>query len=131
MEAPDFLGLAEVLELHQDQIRRYGGHPGIRDIDLLKSVLAMPRAGMGEQYFHADIIEMAAAYLYHIIRNHPFSDGSKRTGAISATVFLDLNGLEVDGSERDFERLVRRIAEGKADKEEINGFLRQRVKPAE
>lgn len=49
MAEPVFLTLAEVIEIHQDQIRRYGGNPGIRDLDLLKSALAMPRAGMGEQ----------------------------------------------------------------------------------
>jgi death on curing protein len=127
MGEPDFLSLGEVLEIHQDQIQRYGGHPGIRDIDLLRSALAMPKAGMGEQYFHADLIEMASAYLFHIVRNHPFNDGNKRTGAVSAIVFLILNGLDLDADEKEFEKLVRRVAEGKADKEDISGFLRLRV----
>ena len=128
MAEPSFLTLAEVLEIHQDQMRRYGGRPGMRDLDLLKSALAIPQAGMGEEYFHADIIEMAAAYLFHIIRNHPFIDGNKRTGTVSALVFLALNGIEIEAEEAEFERLVRKVAEGKADKNDIAGFLRSRIR---
>jgi death-on-curing protein len=124
MAEPVFLTLADVLEIHQDQLRRYGGSPGTRDLDLLKSALAMPQAGMGEEYFHADIVEMAAAYLFHIVRNHPFTDGNKRTGTVASLVFLMLNGIEVDAEEAEFEQLVRRVAEGKAGKTDIAVFLR-------
>ena len=79
---PIFLSLAEVLEIHRDQIERYGGDPGIRDLDLLQSALAIPAAGFGGQYLHNDLYEMAAAYLFHITQNHPFVDGNKRTGAV-------------------------------------------------
>ncbi|HEU4394714.1 MAG TPA: Fic family protein, partial [Planctomycetota bacterium] len=72
---PDFLGLDEVLEIHRDQIARYGGRPGVRDMGLLESALAMPRAGAAGQWFHADLHEMAAAYLFHIAQNHPIVDG--------------------------------------------------------
>ena len=82
MTEPVFLGLDEVLEIHNDQIKRYGGDTGIRDIDLLKSAIAMPAAGFGGDYFHTDIYEMAAACLFYIIRNHPFIDGNGRTGKI-------------------------------------------------
>ena len=122
MAEPVFLTLADVLEIHQDQLRRYGGGLGTRDLDLLKSALAMPQAGMGEEYFHADIVEMAAAYLFHIVRNHPFTDGNKRTGTVAALVFLMLNGIEVDAEEDEFEQLVRGVAEGKAGKNDIAVF---------
>ncbi len=128
MAAPLFLTLAEVLEIHQDQLRLYGGRSGIRDLDLLKSAMAMPQAGMGEEYFHADIMEMAAAYLFHIVRNHPFIDGNKRTGIVAALVFLELNGIEIEAEEEGLERLVRRVAESGADKNDIAGFLRSRAR---
>jgi death-on-curing protein len=128
MAAPVFLTLAEVLEIHQDQLNRYGGRSGIRDLDLLKSALAMPQAGMGEEYFHADIVEMAAAYLFHIVRNHPFIEGNKRSGAVAALVFLMLNGIEIEADETEFEHLVMRVAEGRADKTDIAAFLRSRAK---
>lgn len=78
--------------MHRDSMKpRYGGNPGIRGLDLFKSALAMPRAGMREEYFHAVIAEMIAAYLFHIVKNHPFTGGNKRTGTIAALVFLELN----------------------------------------
>lgn len=128
MAEPIFLTLGEVLEIHQDQLQRYGGSPGMRDIDLLKSALAMPQAGVSGEYFHKDALEMAAAHLFHIIRNHPFVDGNKRTGAVAALVFLALNGMEVDAEEAEFEQLVRSIAEGKAEKHDIVAFLRSHSK---
>ncbi len=83
-----FLTLDEVIEIHRDMIERYGGSFGIRDEGLLESAVAMPQAGFGEQYLHADVFEMAAAYLFHIVRNHPFVDGNKRTGAWPRSPFL-------------------------------------------
>lgn len=122
---PDFLSLAEVLEIHRDQIERYGGKTGIRDLGLLQSALAMPAAGFGGRYLHGDLFEMAAAYLFHIVRNHPFVDGNKRTGAVAALVFLFLNGMEIEASEDIFEQTVRAVAEGKMDKSAIAGFFRE------
>jgi len=84
LKGPVFLGLGEVMEIHRDQIERYGGRPGIRDMGLLQSAVSMPAVGFGDYYLHSDIYEMAGAYLFHIIRNHPFVDGNKRTGAIAA-----------------------------------------------
>ena len=125
MKEPLFLGLDEVIEIHRDQIERYGGHPGIRDLELLKSAVAMPSAGVGEDYLHADIYEMAAAYLFHIARNHPFVDGNKRTGAVAAMVVLLLNGKEIRADEGSFEEIVRSVAEGKADKTAAAEFFRR------
>jgi death on curing protein len=124
LREPDFLGLDEVIEIHHDQIKRYGGHPGIRDIELLKSAIAMPAARFGGDYLHTDIYEKAAAYLFHIVRNHPFIDGNKRTGAVAAVVFLMINGIEVDADEDSFGRMVLLAAEGKMDKAAIAQFFR-------
>lgn len=125
MKKPLFLGLDEIIEIHRDQIQRYGGHEGIRDTELLQSAVAMPAAGFEEHYLHADIFEMAAAYLFHIIRNHPFMDGNKRTGAVAAAVFLVLNGKELHAGEESFEKMVRSVAEGKADKAAASAFFRK------
>lgn len=122
---PVFLGLDEVIEIHSNQIARYGGSPGIRDIELLQSAIAMPAAGYSGDYLHADICEMAAAYLFHIIRNHPFVDGNKRTGAVAALVFLIMNGFELHASEDSFEAMVRLVAEGKMDKAKAASFFRK------
>lgn len=121
---PVFLSLGDALEIHRDQIERYGGDLGVRDRGLLESALAMPCAGFGGQYLHEDIHAMAAAYLFHIVKNHPFVDGNKRAGAIAAYVFLRLNGVKLDAPEPAYERLVLAVAEGRADKAEIAGFFR-------
>jgi len=123
--SPVFLNLAEVLEIHRDQIERYGGQPGIRDLGLLQSALAMPAAGFGGRYLHEDLFEMAAAYLFHIARNHPFVDGNKRTGAVAALVFLSLNDIEIEAEEDSFEQTVSAVVEGKSGKADVAAFLRE------
>jgi len=122
---PVFLSLAEVVEIHRDQIERYGGQAGIRDLGLLQSALAMPGAGFGGKYLHSDLIEMAAAYLFHIVQNHPFVDGNKRTGTVAGIVFLSLNGIELEADETQLEQLVIDVAKGKAGKSAVADFLRR------
>ncbi|MGH2374185.1 MAG: type II toxin-antitoxin system death-on-curing family toxin [bacterium] len=122
---PLFLGLDEVLEIHRDQIERYGGAAGVRDMRLLESALAMPMAGYGNQYFHADTYEMAAAYLFHIVQNHPFVDGNKRTAAAAALVFLELNGMKVSVTNEALVRAVIEVAEGRLQKSGVAVFLRK------
>src|SRR5207248_2376813 len=78
MKDPRFLTLDEVLAIHSDQVRQYGGSGGIRDVGLLSSALAMPRASFGGQYLHPSLHEMAAACLFHLVQNHPFIDGNER-----------------------------------------------------
>jgi death-on-curing protein len=126
---PKFLNLAEVLAIHSDQITRYGGAPGIRDIDLLKSALGIPPATYGGEFLHADIIEMAAGYLFHLGKNHPFVDGNKRVGAVAALVFLDLNGFEFHASEDDFAEMVLAVARGEMSKSQVAVFIRNCSKP--
>ena len=87
----EFLSVEDVLLLHADQVNLYGGDHGVRDPGLLESAVAQARASFGGEYLHTDILEMAAAYLYHIVQSHPFVDGNKRTGLIAALAFLDLN----------------------------------------
>ena len=123
-EDPVFLTLGEVIEIHRDQIERYSGDPGIRDLVLLQSALATPVAGFGGRYLHTDLFEMAAAYLFHITQNHPFVDGNKRTGAVASLVFLALNDIEIDADEEEFEKTVIGVAEEKIDKAAVAEFFR-------
>ncbi len=85
----------------------------------------MPAAGFGGKYLHSDLIEMSAAYLFHIVQNHPFLDGNKRTGTVAAVVFLSLNGIELEADEAQLEKLVFDVAQGKAGKNTIADFLRK------
>ncbi len=120
-----FLSLAEALEIHQDQIVRYGGESGIRDTNLLKSALAMPAATFDNSYLHTDVFEMAAAYLFHIVKNHPFIDGNKRVGAVAALVFLSLNGYDFIAPSGALFDFVISLASGEHTKAETAVFIRQ------
>lgn len=92
---PLFLTLAEVIDIHNDQIRRYGGVDGARDLGLLESAISIPQAGFGGRLLHTSLFEMAAAYAYHISENQPFVDGNKRTALASALIFLEMNGIPI------------------------------------
>ena len=120
-----FLSTEMVQRIHEDQIQRYGGSLGVRDIGLLESAVAMPQAGFGGQYLHTDLFEMAAAYLFHLVKNHPFVDGNKRAGAMTAYAFLELNGCSVDAPEKEFGNLTLSVAEGKTSKSAVAEFLRK------
>ncbi len=122
--SPTFLTLDDVLEIHRDQLARYGGAAGVRDLGLLQSAVAQPRATFGGQFLHADLFEMAATYLFHLVQNHPFVDGNKRVGAVAALVFLRLNDQDVQATNLELESLVLSIAQGKADKAAIATFIR-------
>jgi death on curing protein len=122
---PLFLDLEEVLEIHHDQIERYGGREGVRDLGVLQSALAMPQAGSSTQYYHTDLFEMAGAYLFHIVKNHPFVDGNKRTGITAALVFLEMNGIEVRATNEALLRIVLAVAEGTLGKSGIAEFFRK------
>ena len=93
MQYPLFLTLAEVVEIHSDQLKRYGGQAGVRDFGLLESALARPEASFAGEWLHKNLHEMAAAYAYHLCQSYPFIDGNKRTGLACALVFLELNDL--------------------------------------
>ncbi|OQW46288.1 MAG: death-on-curing protein [Nitrospira sp. HN-bin3] len=122
---PLFLTFEEVGEIHRDQIERYGGTVGIRDDGLLESALAAPQAGFGGHYLHGDLFEMASAYLFHLVQNHPFLDGNKRVGAATALAFLVLNGVETNIPNPVLVQEVLSVAQGKMDKPAIAAFFRE------
>lgn len=119
-----FLTLTEVIEIHKDQIERYVGSAGIRDMNLLSSSVAMPSASFSGEFLHKDIYEMAAAYAFHICQNHPFVDGNKRTALAAALVFLELNGITIlDPKGKLFDAMIS-LASGKLSKSEFADILR-------
>lgn len=124
-----FITLEEVLELHQEVIALDGGAQGVRDIGLLTSAVEMPRAMFGGIYLHPTIFEQAAAYLFHIIGNHAFVDGNKRTGVLVTLAFLSLNGIELVENSHTLERFVIEVAQRGHAKREIAIFLETLVVP--
>jgi len=129
MKQPAFLSLDEVLALHADQIERYGGTPGVRDLGLVQSALATPRASFGGAWLHGTLAEMAAAYLYHLVKNHAFVDGNKRTGLAVTIAFLGLNDRWLEAVPDELVDLVLGVAEGDVSKADVAVFLQAHVEP--
>jgi prophage maintenance system killer protein/DNA-binding phage protein len=97
---PVFLDVEDVLLIHEEQLRRYGGSLGLRDRGLLESAVAMPRATASGELLHENLFAMAAAYAFHIAQNQPFVDGNKRTGLLAAGFDAFLEGKLRDSAFR-------------------------------
>jgi death-on-curing protein len=110
--------------LHDIAIAEYGGSNGVRDMNLLESAIAQPSMFLFGQYVHNDIFHMAAAYSFHIIKNHPFVDGNKRTGIVSALAFLERNGIIMPDDFSSLYNFALEIASSKLDKEQIAEFYK-------
>lgn len=113
---PRFLTLVEILDAHEIAIARHGGASGVRDQGSLESALAMPEQSFGGDFAHTFPFEMAAAYAFHIAKNHPFVDGNKRTAFTAATLFLWMNGWRLEATEADAEQVVLDLVTNKIDK---------------
>jgi death-on-curing protein len=109
----------EVMIIHADQIRRFGGLLGVRDRHGFEAALARPQAGFGDQEFYPTLSQKAAALLHGLVKNHPFVDGSKRTGFLAARVFLAVNGVKIASSDDEDYELVIAVAEGRMEVDEI------------
>ena len=124
MDAPLFLTLAEVVEVHTDQITRYGGQDGVRDFGLLESALAQPEASFAGEWLHPGLYDMASAYAYHLCQHHPFIDGNQRTALACALVFLELNGISLRDPKSVLRAAILRVASGNMNKPTLAAFLR-------
>lgn len=126
---PLFLSLDEVLEIHAQQIERYGGSAGIRDPAGLESAIATPQATFGGEFLHRTIPAMAAAYLFHLCQNHAFIDGNKRVGANAAITFLLMNDWEPTFDETELVDLVLAVASGGMKKQDLINAFESRCRP--
>lgn len=119
-----FFTVEQVIEIHNAFLEDHGGLSGIRDKGLLVSAVEIPKASMFREHLHKTIYDKAAAYLFHIVQNHPFNDGNKRTGALTTILFLEENGIKIAFSDKDYEEFVVSVAQGEKNKEEIAYFLK-------
>ena len=114
-----------VKAIHREVLQAHGGSAGIRDEGLLDSAVAAPQATMMGKPMFSEPVEVAAAYLFYLCRNHPFIDGNKRTALATCLVFLSENGyliqekLDVDA----WEELVLDVAASQIDREETTKRL--------
>lgn len=112
--------------VHDEQLREHGGLPGIKDENALEAALARPINK--KAYERPDVFELAAAYLFGITRNHPFSDGNKRTGWLAAYAFLRLHAYQLEASNAEAVVFVLSVAAGEISEENVAAFLRDRSK---
>ena len=121
-----FLTVDQVLAIHRRVISEFGGNPAVLNEGLLESAVAMAPAQFGGRFLHKDGAAIAAAYLYHICRGHPFLDGNKRTALAAAGVFLMANGIQVKATQKELEQITLSVAEGTASKADAIAFFRDR-----
>ncbi len=114
-----------VLIIHADLLQRYGGQPGLRDLKLLDSALAQPKMTFGGKYVHKTLFQKAAAYGYHVCKNHPFVDGNKRVAFVLMDIFLQKNGWEIVAHEEEAYSLMMTLASGKLTKAQLTLWLKE------
>ena len=117
-----------VCEIHDEALKNFGGLRGIRDEALLASAVFAPQSSFGGRSPYTDLIDIAAAYLFYLCRNHPFLDGNKRTAMAAAIVFLRLNKFSPVADSKKWEELVLDVAASKIDREQTTRRLRKLVR---
>ncbi|MDR2982369.1 MAG: type II toxin-antitoxin system death-on-curing family toxin [Puniceicoccales bacterium] len=127
MVTPDncfYLTIGAVRQIHVCAIELFGGSDGVRDIALLESAVAAPQASFGGRSVYGDVIEIAAAYLFYICRNHPFVDGNKRAALGACLHFLHINGIPLPPDSSDWETLTLDVAASRINREQATEILR-------
>ena len=120
---PEWLSLDIALAVHDRQLAEHGGPTGVRDQGMLESALARPLNQW--TYGEDDLCALAAAYAYGIARNHPFTDGNKRTAWVFARLFLMLNGQALSFTPRMAIDVVLALAAGELGEDELADWFRQ------
>jgi death-on-curing protein len=105
----DYLTIIEVVAIHHDQIKRYGGADGVRDFGLLEAALYRPQTG-----YYEDVIEEAAALWESLAMNHPFVDGNKRVAVAAMVTFLAINGYAIREDAQVIYRFIIENLEGRS-----------------
>ena len=127
-EAIQFLSVDQVLAIHERWIAEHGGSPELPDRGLLESAAAMPAAQFGGKFLHDGLPAMAAAYLFHLCKNHAFVDGNKRIAVATAEVFVLLNGHELAATNSQLEALTLGVADSSISKVEATAFFKTHVR---
>jgi death-on-curing protein len=114
-----------VLAAHDAMLAEFGGLAGTRDLNAMQPALARPRNLAA--YGSPDAAALAAAYANGLLRNHPFSDGNKRTGYALAIVLLLDNGFSFTGSDIESVETMLAVAAGTMNEDDLAAWFRERV----
>jgi len=118
-----------VTAIHHRQIQRHGGSFGLRDAGMLESALARPQSLAA--YGEPTVFELAASYAFGLARNHPFVDGNKRTAFVASTLFLRLNGQNLEAPQAEAAVVFLRLAAGEIDEAELAEWFRRNCNPSD
>lgn len=121
-----WLSKAVVLAAHEEQLSEHGGAVGLRDDGLLESALARPKHLLAYTEPEPDIPALAASYAFGIARDHPFTDGNKRTSLVVTETFMLLNGIELEASDAELLSTWLQLAEGEISESDLAAWLRER-----
>lgn len=127
---PIHLTVERVRKIHQQAIERFGGSDGLRDHSLLESAVSAPQATFGGESLYEDMVEIAAAYLFYLCRNHPFIDGNKRVALGACIVFLRINGFKPKADGPEWESLTLDVAASRLNRDQTTERLRTLVQPS-
>ena len=111
---PVWLERRVILAVHERLIAAHGGSKGMRDEKLLDSALARPQHILAYED-SPSLFDLAAAYAFGIVKNHPFMDGNKRSGFMAAYIFLARNGMDPQMAETEVVEMIRGLADGSVD----------------
>lgn len=125
---PRFVTVHEALGWQEMALAQDGGLSGLRDLPLLESALAMPRQGFAGQFAHSYPFEMAAAYAFHVAKNHPFFDGNKRAALLCCGGFLRMNGWDLVSTGTEVADAILELIAGTMDKQRFAEWLEARCK---
>lgn len=129
MSEIEWLTIAMIVAIHDEQLLVHGGPSGIRDMGALESALDRPRNKWA--YEQAGLPELAAAYAYAIAKNHPFVDGNKRTALLALYTFLGINGIDFVVPEADATAMILSLAAGEVGEEGLTRWIRDNWPSAE
>lgn len=126
MSEPIWLTIELVVAIHDEQLRIFGGPPGLRDRLMLESALDRPRNKWA--YGETDLCALAAAYAFGISRNHPFVDGNKRASLLALITFLGLNGIDFVVPETEAAAAIIALAAGEIDEDGLARWIKDRTR---
>lgn len=120
-----FLTLDEVLAIHHEEVEKFGGSHGVRDLNLLDSALQRPQSSFMGEDLYPTIFHKAAAVMHSILLNHPFIDANKRTAIVATAYFLNLNGYIIEEvKQKEIVEFALKVESKKMDLEQISKWLK-------
>lgn len=124
-----YLSVENIIQIHFEVIEEIGGSHGLRDLGLLESAVARPRAAFGRKDLYPNLFLKGAALVHSLLLNHPFIDGNKRTAVLALMEFFLLNGKEISATQKEVVEFALWIENKKPEIEEIASWIKKHSQP--